>query len=79
MELLLGTILGVAITFFALFLMKKLRMADDKLQKELNRDLQMERLLLQLAHELELEVSKFIVIISVPIFNCISHRSRHRN
>ena len=53
MELLLGTVLGVAITFFALFLMKKLRMADDKLQKELNRDLQMERLLLQLAHELE--------------------------
>ena len=78
MELLLGTVLGVAITFFALFLLKKLHMADDKLQKELQRDLQMERLLLQLA-VLELEVGKFIVMISVPIFNCISHRSRHRN
>ena len=43
MELLLGVVLGVVITFLALYLTKKLRMAEDQFARELQKDVQNER------------------------------------
>ena len=52
-KLLLGVILSVIITLLTLFITKKLRMAEDKLAPELHRDTQNERLLLEVAEQMQ--------------------------
>ena len=52
MELLLGVVLGVIVTFLALYLTKKLRMAEEKQTRELHRDAQNEILLQAVADQM---------------------------
>ena len=94
MELLLGVVLGVVITFLALYLTKKLRMAEDQFAQELQKDVQNERLLLEVVEQVRALRSthehqstqehqsrsrtRYVHSSDYPVPICISHRSRRR-
>lgn len=47
MELLLGVLIGVLVSFFALYLTRKLRMAEEKLSRDAERDAHSKKLLME--------------------------------
>ena len=89
MELLLGVILGVIVTFLALYLTRKLRMAEEKQAQELHQNTLNERLLQSsragaspeghCTPSQEPQSVRYIHSSDYRVPICISHRSRHRN